>query len=126
MADPRTHALRMVELLDLRVGGGVLLHEPTADDILAWLDKHKRQIAQPWEPNGDEWRRFSLCWNDEISEFGEPVVLVWPEDIGGQRRWSVWLAWEEHDHEYAAAEDAKAAADAALVAAGWALAGGAR
>lgn len=100
--------------------------EPTAADLVAWLREHPAvavevrrtlPVADPWEKDGAWWQRDSGV-DDAAALIFEPEPGRWS--------WTAYLDLEPDARDVSGhawtLDDAKAAADAALVAAGWVLA----
>lgn len=114
-------AKRVRELWPQRPGGlsavAEWLHEnpERAVDIVSNL-----HAARAWEESHGVWYRWPLVPNED----GEALVKVRPCLDAGDWRLEVEFLHVESDHDYATADEARAAADQVLVEDGYALVGG--
>jgi hypothetical protein len=105
--------------------GDAVLGEPNAADLVAWLQERpdlavevvgRLRVAGPWERVGARWSRVGT--GASVRE--RAGAWRWEHAYFEGRRRGLDVG------DCPTREAAQAAADAALVAAGWALAGGAR
>jgi hypothetical protein len=96
-------------------GAGALFREPTAADLVAHLQAHpEAKIATGWACGHSPWARWAIS--------GGEIAIVMP--AGPRWFWYLLGADSSGMGECDTRADAMAAADAALVADGWALADG--